>query len=273
MYGAVNEFIQDAITLTPVFVRTTIATIIAFLGDATGAIIGSRAKSHLLVLVNAALGALLAVATLDILPDAKELLSWSQLILGATSGYLLFWVIGKYVYPICPACSLDTVENTPSLLMGRTLILMMFALSVHSTMDGAAVVLGDQIVHGINIPVFAAISFHKFPEGMALVLLLIGSGYSRGAAFWWTALIESTTELGALGAVLWLHNLSNMWLGLVFANVGGGFLYLVLNTLILAGGHSHEHSGGGTMRNRVIAGGLAYAVTGGIIMVTRSMGG
>lgn len=258
-------------TVTPVFVRTTIATIIAFIGDAAGAIIGTSARKHLIVLINAALGALLAVATLDILPDAKALLNWWQLIFAAGSGYLLFWLIGKYVYPICPACALNTMDGS-SLMMTRTLVLLMFALGVHSTMDGAAVVLGDDVVRGVNYPVFFAISFHKLPEGMALVLLLIGAGYSRKAAFLWTMLIESTTELGALGAVLLIHNISNLWLGLLFANVGGGFLYLVLNTMVLAQGHTPDVAVPTNVKNRVVAGGVAYAVTGAIILATRSLG-
>ncbi len=47
----------------------------------------------------------------------------------------------------------------------------------------------------------------------------------------WTALIELTTELGGLCGIYFLRGLPVVWLGIIFANVGGGFLYLVSTTL------------------------------------------
>lgn len=217
------------------------------------------------VLINAALGALLAIAVLDMIPDAKELLPWPKVIAGVISGYALFWVVGKYIYPVCPACSLEHIQDSESLL-GRTLILLMIALGIHSTMDGAAVVIGDQIEHGVNLPVFFAISFHKFPEGMALVLLLIGAGYRRLPAFLWTTAIEATTELGALAAILFVRGMSSMWLGLTFANIGGGFLYLVLNTFVGRHVTPEAEAAERSPWGKILAGGVAFALTGALIV-------
>jgi hypothetical protein len=44
------------------------------------------------------MGTLLAVTLFDVLPDAKQFLAWPTLLLAIASGYLLLWIIGKYVY-------------------------------------------------------------------------------------------------------------------------------------------------------------------------------
>ena len=148
---------------------------------------------------------------------------------------------------------------------------MMFALAVHSTMDGAAVVIGDEVVHGVNLPVFFAVTFHKFPEGLALCLLLIGSGYKRRSAFGWTLAIEATTELGAIGALYFLRDVPHVWLGMVFANIGGGFLYLVLNAFGLVR-TMPNHQDGKLSRLPVLASGAAFMVTGALIFYMTKIG-
>jgi len=255
--------------MTAILIRTTVATLVAFAGAGVGVVVGGRAKARLPILVNGALGALLGIAVLEMIPDAQEQLHSAPLVAaGLASGYLLFWLIGKYVYPVCPACSLEQMEHRPEIL-GRALVLMMIALGVHSTMDGAAVVIGDEIKGHINIPVFFAISFHKFPEGMALALLLIGGGYRRLAAFFWTIGIEATTELGALIALFFVRGMSPLWLGLTFASIGGGFFYLVQNTLT---NRHTTHEGceeGHSLKSRLLAGGVAFALTGLLIFVSQ----
>lgn len=269
--------------MTTVLIRTTVATLVAYLGAATGALVGNAARAHLTLLVNIALGALLAVTLLDIIPDARALVSWPQLLLGVASGYLLFWVIGRYVYPVCPACAHDAADKTKQML-GRMLVLLMIALGVHSTMDGVAVVVGDKIAGGVNVPVFLAVSLHKFPEGLALVLLLIGAGYGRMRAFLTTLAIEATTELGGLIAVFAVTSMSKLWLGLTFANVGGGFLYLVVSAFAFLQhprvdhghgdpehGHTHaqESVEGHSALARLAASGLSFTATGALILASR----
>ena len=193
--------------------------------------LGNVAPPKLRVLVYAAMGALLAVTLFDVLPDAKELLSWPEFVLAGGSGYALLWVIGKYVYHLCPACAVGAFDQATTERLGQSVLLLMIALGLHSAMDGIAVVVGDQVTGHPNVALLFAVSFHKLPEGLALALLLLGAGYSRSKAFWLTVAIESATEAGALLGLAALHHAPLLLLGLVFANVGGGFIYLIASTL------------------------------------------
>jgi zinc transporter ZupT len=252
-----------------VLLRSTIATLVAWAGGALGAVVGGAAKRHLNYLVTAALGALLAVTIFDILPDSLQLISIIPFIVAASSGAALFWVVGRYIYPVCPACSPGDISSSNEQLT-RTVVLIAVALGLHSTMDGAAVVIGDTLAHGANAAVFFAVSLHKFPEGMALVLLLIGAGLRRWNALLYTIGIESMTELGALGALFLVTKLPPVVLGFIFANIGGGFLYLVVSTIILER-HKAQLDGGIKQVKVAAIGGLAgFAITCAILLVSQA---
>jgi zinc transporter, ZIP family len=210
-----------------VLLRSSVATLVAWIGISAGALIGGEVKGRLSLLVNASLGALLAVTLFDILPDANEFLTLPVFIVAVGSGCVAFWLMAKYIGPICPACALSSHRAAPTARIAGTVVLLIVALGLHSFMDGAAVVIGDRIAGGDNAAVFFAVSLHKFPEGMALVLVLVGAGLRRKSALIWSLGIEATTEIGALVGLLMIHTMPLVALGIIFANIGGGFLYLI----------------------------------------------
>ena len=251
--------------MTDLLLRSTIATLAAFLGGGLGALLGGAAAQRLQALVYAAMGALLAVTAFDVLPDAKNLLTWPEFLLAGASGYGLFWLVGKYVAHICPACAIGAFDPVTTTRLGQTTTLLMIALSLHSAMDGVAVVVGDRMAVHPNLALLCAVSFHKLPEGLALALLLIGGGYSRGAAFGWTIAVESMTEVGALGGILGLGHAPTLVLGLVFAHIGGGFVYLigsVLGAFLKPAGAQRTKNGATQF---ALSGGAAFTLMSGLI--------
>ncbi len=251
--------------MTDLLLRSTIATLAAFLGGAVGVLLGGAAARRLQALVYAAMGALLAVTVFDVLPDAKNLLTWPEFLLASASGYGLFWFVGKYVAHICPACSVGAFDTETTARLGRTTTLLMIALGLHSAMDGVAVVVGDRMTGHPNLALLFAVSFHKLPEGLALALLLIGGGYSRRAAFGWTLAVESMTELGAMGGIFGLSHAPALGLGLIFAHIGGGFVYLISSALsvFLKPAGAQRTKNGATQF--ALSGGAAFTVMSGLI--------
>lgn len=213
-----------------ILLRTTIATLVAFAGGALGVALGRVASKRLTLLVFLAAGGLLLVTLGDVLPEAKEHLSWTAFWLAVVSGWGVFWLISRAVHPICPACAGSDLGAETRERLNKDALLLMIALAIHSTVDGLAVAAGDAVGGRANLAVLLAVSLHKLPEGLALALLLLGAGYKRSAALGWTFAVESTTELGGLIGLATLQSVSPFWLSLVFAHVGGGFLYLVALT-------------------------------------------
>ncbi len=250
--------------MTLLLLRTTVATLLAFAGGAVGVAV-SGAERHLRTWVYAAMGALLAVTCFDVLPDAKALLSWPAFLLAAASGAFLFFLVGHYIAHICPSCALDAFDDAALQRLSQSVVLLMVALGLHSAMDGIAVVVGDTLTGRANVAVLLAVGLHKVPEGMALALLLRGAGFAPRRALLCTCGIESATELGGLVGVLCLRHAPLHTLGLVFAHVGGGFLYLVGSTLGLTVSRRAQSVLRPPAPRLIVSASLAFAATAGLI--------
>lgn len=245
-----------------VLLRTTLATLIAFIGATIAAALGKVDARRLRLLVYAAMGVLLGITVCDILPDAKQSLSWPAFLLSAASGWVLFWLFGKYLGPLCPACAMSAFGSRVPTRLGQTVVLLMAGLGLHSTMDGLAVVVGDELSGHANLAVLLGVSFHKLPEGLALVLVLIGAGFNRRQALAWGYAIEATTELGGLLGLFALRSVPVPLLAAIFGHIGGGFLYLILSTFgLFASSHGSKDRRLLPSAPSVASGGLGFAAT------------
>ena len=92
--------------------------------------------------------------------------------------------------------------------------------------------LGNLSATAAKWSLFLALCIHKVPEGLALGSLLIGAGFQRAPALACVAAVEATTLLGGAIGFFFLANASLFWLGLIMAQVGGGFLYLAAHAIL-----------------------------------------
>jgi zinc transporter ZupT len=225
-------------SLSVIFLHPAVAT--AFAGIALGIALRKIALHRLSLLVAAAMGTLLAVTLFDVLPDAKQFLPWPTLLLACASGYLLLWIIGKYVYHVCPACAVNDLEQANPQL-AQTAKMLMVALGLHCTMDGLGIAFGDNLLGHPDVGLVAGISVHKMPEGLALILLLLGAGIERKKAITWALGAESMTVVGGVIGFYLANSTSTFWLGILFAHVGGGFFYMIASAVKgVLGQHTEE---------------------------------
>ncbi len=206
-------------------------TAIAIAAAAVGASIGVLAKrvNHrfLCGLVSFAAGALLSVTVLHIAPESIELAGLTRATASIILGLALFFILGKYLYFICPACSATAPEEEKGFL--RLGILLIAALSIHSTMDGLAISagMGTSELEVTAYLILLAVSYHKIPEGLALASVARLAGMSRLKAFGITILVEMTTAIGALLGIFVVSKASEIFIGSVLGFIGGSFLYIV----------------------------------------------
>ncbi|MFZ0861759.1 MAG: ZIP family metal transporter [Candidatus Sulfotelmatobacter sp.] len=213
-----------------VFLHPTVAALFAFTGVALGLALRKIALHRLSLLVAAAMGTLLAVTLFDVLPDAKQFLTWPALFLACASGYLFLWAIGKYVYHVCPACAVNDLEQANPQL-AQTAMMLMVALGLHCTMDGLGIAFGDNLLGHPDVGLVTGISVHKVPEGLALILLLLGAGIERKKAITSALGVESMTIVGGVIGFYLANSTSTFWLGVLFAHVGGGFFYMIASAI------------------------------------------
>jgi zinc transporter ZupT len=195
---------------------------------AGGALSATFARTHrqLCGFISLGAGTLLGVAVCGIAPECWEDLGW-WFFPGAATGYLLFAIITKYIYHVCPACAASHFDEATTHRLAEFATAMMIALGIHCVVDGLALAAGLEESEPIKLSIAFAICVHKFPEGLALGALLLGGGISRFRMLWLVALVEAMTILGGLGDWVGIQNVPRHWLtltlALMLANACGGF--------------------------------------------------
>lgn len=215
-------------TVKLIMLRAVIAMIAAGFGGLIG--VSWKRPSHkaLCAMVSFAAGALLSVTIVDIMPEAVQLSGWALSVGATVLGLGAFYLIGKYVSYVCPACAASAVEHQGGYL--RLGILLMIALGIHSTVDGLGIALSSTGgMERLAILILFAVSYHKVPEGLALVSVARLAGVTRWKALALTILIEMTTGLGAFIGLWIIKSMSvhSHWLGFHLGLVAGSFLYIV----------------------------------------------
>jgi zinc transporter ZupT len=215
-----------------------LAFVLAVVGGGLGASLGTSHK-RLCALISLGAGSLLGVTLFAILPETLEGLRWWVLLLALASGYLVFAIISKYVYHVCPACAASHFDEATAHRFSEIAAAMMIALAVHCLADGLALAAGHE-AHASAIPggrlldasLVMAICVHKVPEGLALGALLLGAGFTSPQVVLRVGAVEATTLLGGALGWFFLHGSSGLWLDLVVAHAGGGFLFLAIHAVL-----------------------------------------
>jgi ZIP family zinc transporter len=214
------------------------ALALAMGGGLLGATVGTSHR-RLCALISLGAGTLLGVTVFAILPQSIVNLSWWGVLLALGSGYLLFAVISKYVYHVCPACAASHFDEATTHRFSEIASAMMVALAIHCTADGIAIAAGreahtENLAGGrvLDLALVMAICVHKVPEGLALGALLLGAGLSKSGVIIRVAAVESTTVLGGIAGLFFLQRISPTWLDAVVAHVGGGFIFLAAHAVL-----------------------------------------
>lgn len=186
----------------------------------------------LCALISFSAGALFGAAIFTILPESIHSISFLQTIIGFASGYALFWLISRYYYHICPACSASHFDEQQTKKFSEIVLTLITVLSFHSLLDGIAIASGSSSHSHSDYSLFVAVTTHKFPEGLALASLMLGAGYNKLKIILVVLAIESSTIIGALIGMIFLKNMIEpFWIGIIMAHIAGGFIYLAFHAI------------------------------------------
>ena len=143
-------------------------------------------------LVSYAVGALLGVALLALLPEALAELAPQPVFGTLLAGILVFFVLEKLV--LLRHCHTDECQ-----VHGATAPLVFIGDAFHNFLDGAIICTAvlTSVPLGINTAI--AVAAHEIPQEVGDVAVLLAAGYSRGRAL---LLNIVTGASGILGAIL-----------------------------------------------------------------------
>jgi zinc and cadmium transporter len=205
-------------------------TVILVFGLAiAGALIGTRLAEvpKLSRKVLAASGALLiAISLFWVLPEVAAHYGWLAALLWVAAGFAFLWIVDRFVYPICPACShTHDHEGCATPLHGFAPPLLI-AIGLHSFLDGWALAASQEGSEFVRLVFLLGIALHKLPEGLALGAIVRASMASHWKSLLACIAAEAMTIVGGVAAFGVAASIGASWVGILLAAAAGTFIYL-----------------------------------------------
>jgi zinc and cadmium transporter len=196
-------------------------------------------------LVSYAVGALLGVALLALLPEALEQQTAPMVFGTLLAGILAFFVLEKLVlWRHCHTEECAVHEASAALVLVGD--------AFHNFVDGAMI--GAAVLTSVPLGVSTAIAVaaHEVPQEIGDFAVLLHAGYSRSRALLLNVLCALASVLGAIAAVLLVSALP-LALPFLLAIASASFLYVAMSDLI-PGLHHPSQSGFAAVRQVVLVG-------------------
>ena len=177
-------------------------------------------------LISYAVGTLLGVALLALLPEALEHIKPVPAFTTLLAGVLAFFLLEKLViWRHCHdanECEVHTSSAASLVIVGD---------AFHTFVDGAVIAAAVLTSVPLGITTALAVATHEIPQVVGDVAILLRAGFSRGRAFMLNLLAGIGGILGAIAMIYaseWIPNL----LPYVLSFAAGNFLYIAMSDLI-----------------------------------------
>ena len=202
-------------------------------------------------LVSYAVGALLGVSMLAILPETLEQLPPSHVFATLLAGILLFFLLEKLVlWRHCHTHDCEVHESSAELVLVGD--------AFHNFVDGAVIAAAVITSVPLGVSTAVAVAAHEIPQEVGDFAILLQGGYSRRRALWFNALSGAAGGVGAVAAFLFLDTLPGV-LPYFLVLAAASFLYVAMADLI-PGLHRGRTDAGSLHQILLIAAGIATMV-------------
>jgi zinc and cadmium transporter len=176
--------------------------------------------------ISYAVGTLLGVALMALLPQALERLPAARALGTLLAGVLAFFLLEKLV--IWRHCH-DSHECEVHTSTAASLVIVGDAF--HTLVDGAVIAAAVLTSIPLGITTALAVATHEIPQEVGDVAILLRAGFSRGRAFTLNLLSGIGGILGAAGMLAASQSMPTL-LPYVLAFAAGNFLYVAMADLI-----------------------------------------
>jgi zinc and cadmium transporter len=175
-------------------------------------------------LVSYAVGALLGVSMMAILPEALEQLEPPHVFGTMLAGILALFVLEKLV--LWRHCHTHDCE-----VHDGTVFPVLIGDAFHNFVDGAVIAAAVITSVPLGISTALAVAAHEIPQEVGDVAILLHAGYSRGQALLLNLMSAAASALGAVAALL-AFNVVPALLPYCLALAAASFLYVAMADLI-----------------------------------------
>ena len=175
-------------------------------------------------LVSYAVGALLGVSMLALLPTTLEQLPPQRVFTTLLLGILLFFVLEKLVlWRHCHTHDCEVHESTVfTVLIGD---------AFHNFVDGAVIAAAVLTSIPLGVTTAVAVAAHEIPQEVGDFAILLHAGYSRSRALLLNVLSAASSAVGAVAAFFAFDSVPRL-LPYFLALAAASFLYVAMADLI-----------------------------------------
>jgi zinc and cadmium transporter len=188
-------------------------------------LINDSARARLVPwLVSYAVGALLGVSLLKLLPSTLEQLPSSHVFTTLLIGILIFFVLEKLV--LWRHCHTHDCE-----VHDGSVLPVLVGDAFHNFVDGAAIAAAVMVSVPVGVSLAVAVAAHEIPQEVGDFAILLHAGYSRTKALLLNVLSAGASAVGAVAAFLLLDTLPGI-LPYFLVLSASSFLYVAMADLI-----------------------------------------
>ena len=199
-------------------------------------------------LISYAVGTLLGVALLDLLPEALTKLSAVSVFRTLLIGIIAFFVLEKLV--LWRHCHTDDCQ-----MHAAAAPLVLVSDGLHNFLDGAVIAAATNISVPLGVTTAIAVAAHEIPQEVGDFAILLGSGYSRTRALVLNILSGLSAIAGVLVAFLAFDRAPQL-LPYFLPIAAASFLYVAMSDLI-PDLHRGRVSAGSLRQVAMVAAGIA----------------
>ncbi|HVT94466.1 MAG TPA: ZIP family metal transporter [Bryobacteraceae bacterium] len=181
-----------------------------------------------------------------VMPEIADHFGWMGGLLWVAVGFLLLWIVNRYLYPVCPSCTHTHDHHHCSSQLHGFAVPLMVASGLHSFMDGWSLAASNQRgLEDLQLVFLVGIAIHKLPEGLALGGILRAAMDSPVKTLLAAVLAQSMALAGFAAEAVLAPHAGPRWLGIMLGLAGGTFLYLgyhALESVYQQRGHQHAEA-------------------------------
>ena len=188
-------------------------------------LVKDSARSKLIPwLVSYAVGALLGVSMLALLPASLEELPPPRVFTTLLAGILLFFVLEKLVlWRHCHTHDCEVHEGS--------VLTVLVGDAFHNFVDGAVIAAAVLTSIPLGVTTAVAVAAHEIPQEVGDFAILLHAGYSRGRAMMLNVLSAASSAVGAIAAFFAFDSIPRL-LPYFLALAAASFLYVAMADLI-----------------------------------------
>lgn len=208
--------------LTYILIFTFLGSIVSLAGSIILLAKKRLTESFINMIINFAAGTLLAVAFLDLFPEALDQAGEANIFLPALLGFLTFFFAERFIHWFHRHHEHGNKIQAPLILIGDGL---------HNFIDGVAITASFLTSIPLGITTAIAVAAHEIPQEIADMGVLLASGYTKRKALFYNFLSALTALAGALVAFYFSSYLKeNLYIFL--SATAGFFIYIAASDLI-----------------------------------------